>query len=60
MPACPGDLNHDGVINTADLTILLGTFGANIQPGAGGDINASGNVNTADLTILLGAFGSNC
>lgn len=51
---CIGDLNDDGVINGADLTILLGAWGTS-DPVA--DLNDDGAVNGADLTILLGAWG---
>lgn len=52
----PGDINGDGVVNFADLNILLSNFG---QTGAGipGDINGDGAVNFADLNILLSNFG---
>ncbi|MGA1709463.1 MAG: dockerin type I repeat-containing protein [Phycisphaerales bacterium] len=48
----PADLNGDGVVNGADLAILLGAWG-----GRGlADINGDGEVNGADLAILLGAW----
>jgi len=48
----PADLNGDGVVNGADLAILLGAWG-----GRGiADINGDGIVNGADLSILLGAW----
>jgi hypothetical protein len=50
---CPEDLNGDGLVNTADLLILLGNWG---QAGIG-DIDGSGTVNAADLLILLAAWG---
>ncbi|MCB9837954.1 MAG: VCBS repeat-containing protein [Phycisphaeraceae bacterium] len=56
-PALPGDLNGDCVVDTADLGILLGSFGS---AGPVGDLNGDGVVDTADLGILLGAFGSTC
>jgi len=59
-PACPGDINLDGVVNTADLTILLNNFGAALQPGTGGDIDGSGMPTTNDLITLLGHFGQPC
>ncbi len=50
---CPADLNCDGVVNAADLAILLGAWG-----GIGAaDLDASGDVNAADLAILLGEWG---
>lgn len=58
--ACVGDVTDDGVINTADLTALLGNFGQSVPPFTGGDFNGDGVVNTADLTTLLGLFGTNC
>lgn len=45
-----GDLNGDGQVNGADLSILLGAWGtADALP----DLNNDGLVNGADLTILL-------
>ncbi len=54
------DLNGDGVVNTADLTRFLGSFGASLGPGARGDLNADGFINTIDLTIFLGQFSLGC
>ncbi len=59
-PACPSDFNGDGVVNTADLTVVLGNFGHTVTPGTNGDLNNDGVVNTLDLTIILGAFGTSC
>lgn len=59
-PSCPEDVNHDGTINTADLTAVLGLFGQSVPPGTPEDINYDGVVNTADLVALLGVFGTNC
>ncbi|MCE2881084.1 MAG: hypothetical protein LW636_01800 [Planctomycetaceae bacterium] len=49
----PADLNGDGVVNAADLSILLGGWG---QSGST-DIDGDGTTNAADLSILLGAWG---
>ncbi|MCB9839173.1 MAG: hypothetical protein H6813_07540 [Phycisphaeraceae bacterium] len=49
------DLNNDGVVDTADLGILLGSFGAMGMNAA--DLNGDMVVDTADLGILLGEFG---
>ena len=45
-----GDLNGDGMVNGADLTILLSAWGTG---SAVADLNHDGVVNGADLTILL-------
>lgn len=48
-----GDLNYDGVVNAADLALMLGGWG-----GSGvADINGDGIANAADLSILLGNWG---
>ena len=58
-PECPADLNDDGVVDTADLGGLLGSFGNTGTPGTVyGDLNDDGVVDTADMGILLGSFGA--
>lgn len=57
---CTGDLNADGVVNTADLTTFLGLFGQFVPVNSAGDANGDGVVNTADLTAFLGRFGVGC
>ena len=58
-PACPTDINGDGLIDTADLGIIIAAFGSH---GAGlpSDLNGDMAVDTADLGILIAAFGSSC
>ena len=58
--ACIGDLNLDGVVNGADLGLMLGAWGAcsGGTPGCLGDLNLDGVVNGADLGLLLGAWGA--
>ena len=51
-----GDLNGYGVVNGADLAILLGALG---EGGVPADLNGDGVVNGADLAILLGNWGVN-
>jgi len=46
-----GDLNLDGIVDGADLSILLGAWGT-ADPIA--DLSGDGNVDGADLSILLG------
>jgi glucose/arabinose dehydrogenase len=59
-PVCPGDVNDDGRTDLADLSLLLGGFGACVgDPGyvVGADFDASGCVNLSDLSVLLGDYG---
>jgi len=49
---CPQDLNGDGVVDTADLGILLGSFGMS----GIGDLNLDGVIDTADLGLLIAGF----
>lgn len=53
-----GDLNDDGVVNGADLAILLGAWGPCPPKGdCIADLNDDGVVNGADLAIQLGNWG---
>ncbi len=45
----PGDLDGNGIVNGADLGLLLGAWGT-----AGADLDADGTTNGADLGLLLG------
>ncbi len=58
--SCPGDFNHDGLVNTADLTLLLVKFGLNVPLGTEVDMDGNGVVNTGDLTRFLVRFGNVC
>ena len=53
-PACPGDVTGDGMVDGADLGLLLGAWD---ETGGPLDLNDDGIVNGADLGILLGAWG---
>jgi len=56
-PDCPGDLNHDGVVDTVDLVILLAGWGTSASPS---DISGDGVVNTVDLVALLAGMRFGC
>ena len=49
---CPGDLNGDGEVSGADITLLFGYWET-----PDGDLNGDGNTNGADLTVLLANWG---
>lgn len=51
-PACPADLDGDGVVGGADLGLLLSGWGT-----ASGDISGDNVSNGKDLGILLSAWG---
>lgn len=55
--SCPGDVNGDGATDTADLSVLIGSFGSSVAPGIGGDLNGDGVVDAADLSVVVGGFG---
>lgn len=50
---CPGDFNGDGVVDGADLGLMLAGWNA---PGQA-DLNGDDNVDGADLGLLLAAWG---
>lgn len=53
-PPLLGDLNHDGFVNGADITALLGSWGPCASCPA--DLNDDGMVEGGDITVLLGAW----
>lgn len=52
----PGDATGDGVVNGADIAIVLGNWGACDCCTA--DRNGDGQVNGADIAIVLGSWGT--
>lgn len=56
-PVAPGlgDLNADGVVGPADLSIVLGSWGATHSSA---DMDGSGVVGPGDLAIVLGRWGA--
>ena len=55
----PGDLNGDGLVDLADLGVLLADFGCSVGD-CPGDIDGDGDTDLADLGILLANFGRGC
>ena len=55
-PETPGDVNNDGIVNGADLGILLASWGP-VACGSIYDLNGSCTVDGADLGILLANWG---
>jgi len=51
---CIGDLNGDGVINGAEISIVLGAWSTG---NSYADINGDGVVDGADLAMILGSWG---
>jgi len=57
-PTIVGDLNHDGVVNGADLSMLLAAWGPCPPKGdCPADLNGDGIVNGADLSTQLANWG---
>lgn len=50
-PPVAGDLNGDGIVNGADLALLLAGWGS--CDGCAADLDANGSVDAADLAVLL-------
>ena len=57
-PACPEDLNNDGLISVADILELLADFGCTANCDA--DLNGDGATNVNDILQILAAFGGQC
>jgi hypothetical protein len=52
----PGDANGDGIVNGADLNIVLSNYGQTGMDWAQGDFNGDGAVNGADLNVMLSNY----
>ena len=60
VTTCPGDLNADGTIDLADLSILLANYGQSGRFYDDGDFDGDGVVDLSDLSELLAVYGTNC
>jgi hypothetical protein len=54
---CPGDMNNDGMVDAADLSILLGNWGPWQPTSPDTDFNNDNMTDAADLGVLLGGWG---
>ena len=52
---CPEDLNGDGMVNGADIGLLVAAWGT-----PDGDVNGDGNTDGADMGLMIAAFGGDC
>jgi hypothetical protein len=61
---CPGDLTMDGIVEAADLAVLLGQWGQDCVTTYSceciADLDGVAPVGANDLAILLGAWGTAC
>ena len=55
-PGCPADLDQNGVVESADLGLLLLAWGR-VPDGTPADINADRVVNSSDLGALIASWG---
>lgn len=55
--ACRADLDHDGAVDAADLSILLSAWNGDC---CGADLDGDGIVDSIDLTILLASWDADC
>ena len=53
---CVGDVNFDGIVNGADISVLLGFWGLSGKPN-NADTNNDGQVDGTDLANVLGSWG---
>jgi len=58
---CLGDLNGDGAVSLADLSILLANYGTvgGVDP-EDGDLDGDDDVDLTDLSLMLSVFGTFC
>ena len=59
VATCDGDVNRDGVVDSDDLSLVLGGFGC-AGGGCPGDADGNGATDSDDLSLVLGLFGESC
>ena len=57
LPSCPADVVPDGIVNSADLGVVLAGWGPCTGSNCFGDINRDGQVDSSDLGFVLSAWG---
>jgi hypothetical protein len=57
LPSCPADVTLDGVVDSADLGVVLAGWGPCTGSNCFGDINRDGQVDSSDLGFVLSAWG---
>jgi hypothetical protein len=55
---CPADVTGNGLVNGADLGLVLSAWGSDGTDESGSDVNQDGIVNGADLGYLLSSWGT--
>jgi len=56
---CPGDLNSNGIVDGADVSVMLGFWGfSGVGIPVPADLDNDGSVDGGDLTVLLANWGS--
>ena len=54
----PGDANHDGAVDFADLTLLAQNYGSSGKTYADGDLDHDGRVGFGDLVMVSQSYGT--
>ena len=57
-PGCLADLNLDGLVNGADMAIVLAGWGTPAASTGGGDLTGDGMIGGDDLGVVLAAWGA--
>lgn len=56
-PACPGDVDWNGVTDIFDFSALAASFAQSVPMGTSGDLDLDSDVDVLDFAILAGGFG---
>lgn len=59
-PACPGDLDGDGLVGLSDIAIIVNNWGASTLPGLNGDADGDGSIGLGDIAVVVQNWGANC
>ena len=57
---CQGDANADGLVDSADLVLILSLWGTEVEPFTPGDATGDGMVDFSDLLAAISNWGLVC
>jgi hypothetical protein len=49
---CTGDISDDGVVDKADINLVLAELGQVVPPGTGADLDGDGQVTQQDVLLV--------
>lgn len=59
-PACPGDVDGNGMVGIEDIAGVINDWGMVVPPGTGADLDGDGSIGIGDLAVINLNWGNIC